>query len=186
MRIIAGIAKSRIIQSPKGLKIRPTSDRMKESIFNIIADKIINADILDLFAGTGNIGLEAISRGAASAVFIDNNKNAIQIIRDNIRLLGFQDKTEILKTDSISGLRKLGKSNRYFDIIFIDPPYLKKYEIPVLLEIAGLNLLKSEGSIILQHHRKSDLTKIIYPYHCIRQKRYGDTMISFFKIQSIG
>ena len=121
MRIIAGTARSLPLKTIDGLDTRPTTDRIKETLFNMIQQDVPDCYFLDLFAGSGQIGLEAVSRGAAKAFFIENAKNAAACIQDNIRFTKFEDACTLLQTDVISGLRTLEGKYR-FDLIFMDPP----------------------------------------------------------------
>ena len=178
MRIIAGIARSRKIKTVDDKKTRPTLDRVKESIFNILSPRIENANVLDLFAGSGNLGLEALSRGAKSAVFIDNRSSCIRIIRENYATLGFDTQVQINQGDVLA---LLGRIQGPYDLIFIDPPYQSDFEKPVLEKIAEHKLLAKTGIIILEHHKKTVLEKETLPFSCFRQKIYGDTMVSFFE-----
>lgn len=181
MRIIAGSARSRKLKTVPDQLTRPTADRVKESIFNILSDKVIDARVLDLFAGSGNLGLEAISRGASFAMLVDNRLDCIKVMQENSTALGFNGKTEIFKGDVLGMGAFISKTYGSFDLIFIDPPYLKDLELPVLELIAQHNLLQPKGWIILEHHKKTVLEKEKIPFSCIREKAYGDTMVSFLR-----
>ena len=182
MRIITGIAKGLILKTPKGLSTRPTSDRIKESVFNILNGIIdfSDKDILDLFAGTGALGLEAMSRGGAQVVFVDFETS--NIIRDNVNRAHFDDRSEIIRADVFKTLKKLADNQRQFDLIFCDPPYNKGLWQRALTEIDNLNLLKSEGLLIIEHgvdesleNNSSNLQIILKNIEIIRQIKYGHT-----------
>ncbi len=179
MRIIAGTARSRRLKTVPDRLTRPTADRVKESIFNILGEKILDARVLDLFAGSGNLGLESISRGAVFAMLVDNRLACIKVMQGNSTTLGFQSKIEIFKGDVFGMGAFISKVYGGFDLIFIDPPYLKNLELPILELITQHNLLRPDGWIILEHHKKTILEKEKIPFSCIREKVYGDTMVSF-------
>ena len=125
MRIIAGAFRGRLLRAPKGNRIRPTIDRVRESIFNIIAAEVAGAKVLDLFAGTGAMGLEALSRGAQFCCFVDQGEEAVRLIRENVQLCAAQERSRIIQGPAASAIRRLGSENELFDLIFMDPPYGK-------------------------------------------------------------
>lgn len=149
MRIIAGTARSLPLKTIAGMETRPTSDRIKETLFNIIQDDIPGSYFLDLFAGSGQMGLEAVSRGAEYAVFVENNKKACTCISDNIRFTKFEKQTRLMQADVISAIHSM-EGMYQFDIIFIDPPYKKSYEKEVLEHLADSSLLKENTLIIVE------------------------------------
>lgn len=181
MRIIAGEAKGRNLKSPTGRQTRPTSDRVKESMFNILGDRVPDARVLDLFAGTGNLGLEAISRGAKLSVFIDDNRDSIKIIYDNIKLLKYESCCEVYHNNALSALNILNKKDKSFDIIFIDPPYHSDI-IPKILEtISEAGIMSEYGVIISEHDIKDYLPEKVLNMERYRYTVYGDTALSFYK-----
>jgi len=145
MRIIAGTARSLPLKTVEGLDTRPTTDRIKETLFNIIQDEVPGCYFLDLFAGSGQMGLEAVSRGAQYAVFVENNKKAAACVEDNIQFTKFTKETKLYNSDVLSALRAMEGKYR-FDIIFMDPPY--KHE--VLTYLKDSSLLKENGMIIVE------------------------------------
>lgn len=155
MRIIAGTARSLPLKTIDGLDTRPTTDRIKETLFNMIQQDVPDCYFLDLFAGSGQIGLEAVSRGAAKAFFIENAKNAAACIQDNIRFTKFEDACTLLQTDVISGLRTLEGKYR-FDLIFMDPPYKKELEKEVLTFLSHSSLVKPSAKIIVEAALETD------------------------------
>ena len=157
MRIIAGTARSLPLKTIDGLDIRPTTDRIKETLFNMIQQDVPDCYFLDLFAGSGQIGLEAVSRGAAKAFFIENAKNAAACIQDNIRFTKFEDACTLLQTDVISGLRTLEGKYR-FDLIFMDPPYKKELEKEVLTFLSHSSLVKPSAKIIVEAALETDFS----------------------------
>lgn len=181
MRIIGGSAKRRILKSVSGLETRPVTDQIKESIFNILQFEITNTRVLDLFAGVGNFGLEALSRGAKSAIFVDLRKECIEALHENISMLKFGNQSEIIQGDVINSIHRLGKESREFDLIFVDPPYSKNFEIPVLQTLSQNKLLTTQGILVMRYHKKTSLDEKEISFTCIRKERYGDTMVAFFK-----
>ena len=157
MRIIAGTARSLPLKTIDGLDTRPTTDRIKETLFNMIQQDVPDCYFLDLFAGSGQIGLEAVSRGAAKAFFIENAKNAAACIQDNIRFTKFEDACILLQTDVISGLRTLEGKYR-FDLIFMDPPYKKELEKEVLTFLSHSSLVKPSAKIIVEAALETDFS----------------------------
>lgn len=149
MRIIAGTARSLPLKTLEGMDTRPTTDRIKETLFNIIQNEIPGCYFLDLFAGSGQIGLEAVSRGARYAVFAENNKKACACIEDNIHFTKFDKETKLLSSDAISAIRSL-EGKYKFDIIFMDPPYNHLYEKEVLECLKESSILKEDTLIIVE------------------------------------
>lgn len=149
MRIIAGTARSLPLKSVPGMETRPTTDRIKETLFNILQDDVPGSYFLDLFAGSGQIGLEAMSRGARYAVFVDNGKKAVACIEDNIRFTKFDKETKLYPSDVLSALRSM-EGKYQFDIIFMDPPYNQEIEKDVLRYLATSSLLKEDTLIIVE------------------------------------
>ncbi|MCR5734427.1 MAG: 16S rRNA (guanine(966)-N(2))-methyltransferase RsmD [Lachnospiraceae bacterium] len=156
MRIIAGDARSRKLVTPPGQDTRPTSDRVKETLFNVMAPYLYADSVfLDLFSGSGAIGLEALSRGALRCVFVENSKIALKCINENIKTCRYEDRSKVLPYDALSALRLLeGKEN--FDLIFMDPPYNKGYEEKVLEMLTDLSLLKEDGLVICESSVSTD------------------------------
>ena len=148
MRIITGKAKGCQLKTPKGMSTRPTSDRVKESLFSILGNEVEDVNVLDVFAGTGGLGLEALSRGASEAVLVENYKEAQACIRENIKATGMQDYARLMAMDVMQALRRLNELNQPFDIIFMDPPYRKDIEVDVIYYLLESSIVK-EGTIII-------------------------------------
>ncbi len=155
MRIIAGTARSLPLKTPEGMDTRPTTDRIKETLFNMIQQDMPGAYFLDLFAGSGQIGLEAVSRGAKYAVFVENNKKAAACIGENIRFTKFQDRSRLLVMDVMPALRSMEGKYR-FDYVFMDPPYQEALERDVLLKLSPL--LKEDSVIIIEASLGTDFS----------------------------
>ncbi len=149
MRIIAGTARSLPLKTIEGMDTRPTTDRIKETLFNVIQNEIPGSYFLDLFAGSGQIGLEAVSRGARYAVFAENNKKACACIEDNIHFTKFDKETRLIASDAISAIRSM-EGKYKFDIIFMDPPYNQLYEKEVLEYLKDSSILKEDTLIIVE------------------------------------
>lgn len=181
MRVIAGEFKARKLASLKGRKIRPTSDRIREALFSILSVKIENALVLDLFAGTGALGIEALSRGAFKTVFIDNSKESIQIINKNIEVCGIKERTEVILHDASNILSSKIFLSRKFDIIFMDPPYDKGLIGNIFENVGLLNVINDDSIIIAEHSiRENDLEKVA-GFDLYDKRTYGETLISFFR-----
>lgn len=183
MRIIAGTAKGIRLKTPKGMKTRPTSDRVKESVFGILAMKPVDAKVLDLFAGTGNLGLEAISRGAASAVLVDKNAQSIKIMLENVILTDLAGLAVICRDDVMQALRRFDCEGESFDLIFCDPPYNLGLVQKVLQAIDAGDVLRDGGVMVLEHSRHEKLPDGLKRIVAYRSEIYGETVVSFFTKQ---
>ncbi len=182
MRIITGLARGCKLKTPKGYDTRPTADRIKESVFNILSPFIRERVVLDVFAGTGNLGLEALSRGAASAVFIDQRAESIKIIRENAEHTHLEEKTQIIKGESLAILRRLEQNGQRFSLVFCDPPYSKNLCQQVLGFLAEGDLLEPQGLVIVEHAREDDLGGPWGSLLLIRNQTYGSTtQVTIFK-----
>ena len=181
MRVITGTAKGRKLRVLKGLDKRPTTDRVKESIFSVIGEKVCDADILDLFAGTGNLGIEALSRGARTALFIDNDAQATKTIEENLELTHFLNQSEIWTCDVFGALRRLHTISREFDVIFADPPYEKGFGGKTYIILEEKSLLKLQGIFILEHSISEEIPTDSDHMKLMTQKLYGQTAVHFFQ-----
>lgn len=172
MRIIAGTARSLPLKTVEGMDTRPTTDKIKETLFNVLQAEVPGAYFLDLFAGSGQIGLEALSRGAAYCVFIENNRKAAKCIEDNITFTKFDKESRLLVSDVISGLHTL--EGRYtFDLIFLDPPYRKGLEEDVLRFLFRSGIMKPDTKIIVEAALDTDFDYLEELGFCIvKEKRY--------------
>jgi len=179
LRIIAGDLKGRRLKSLPKSKIRPTSDKVKGSIFNVLREEVEDKTVLDLFAGSGALGLEALSRGAKEVVFIDSNDKSVKLIKENLNILNFSDKGKVIKLDGISFLRRFKKSKENFQLIFCDPPYLKGMAQKLVDLISKLDCLEKNGILVLEHHKKEILQGEM-DLILVKEKKFGDTIISFF------
>lgn len=182
MRVIAGSAKGRTLKGPpKGAPIRPVEDRVKEAIFSILFS-VENFRVLDCFAGTGAIGIEGLSRGAAHATFIDASRVAVGLLTENLARCGFEDHARILQLPAERALAQLGKEHAKFDLIFVDPPYGKNLVEPALQIIADEKLFTRDGQILIEHSTRD--TFAIPPTLVQSDRReYGQTAITFLAYQ---
>ena len=149
MRIIAGSARSLPLKTIDGRDTRPTTDKIKETLFNVLQADISSCKFLDLFAGSGQIGLEAISRGADFCVFVENSKKAVACIEDNIKFTKFNDKCQLLSMDAASSINRLNGKHK-FDIVFMDPPYDKQLEKDVMYQLSNSDILEDNAIIIIE------------------------------------
>ena len=184
MRVISGSARGRKILSPPDFRIRPTADRVKESLFNILNSLIAGYDdcrALDIFAGTGNLGIEALSRGATDVVFIDSHKESVALVIKNLRMLGFADRGRVIERDAISALRSLEKREPPFQLLFIDPPYRQGLAERVLEYLAASNLI-DERSLVIAEISSGELLPAAFESLTEFDRRvYGDTAIVFYR-----
>ena len=181
MRIVAGKFRSRLIQAPKGDQTRPTLDKVKEAVFSRIGPYFDGGIMLDLFAGSGQIGLEAISRGALYAVFIENNRKAAKCIEDNIAFTKFTKESRLLTTDVISGISSL-EGKYTFDIIFMDPPYRQGLEEDVLRFLSKSSVLKPDTMIIVEASLDTDFSYLDeLGFSVIKFKKYKTNMHVFIQ-----
>lgn len=181
MRVITGQAKGRKLKAPKGMNTRPTSDRTKESLFNIIGDRLLDKTILDLYAGTGAIGIEALSRGADSAVFVEKDPRVVKIIRENLALTGLTGQAEIICQDVDLAVSVLASQNRTFDMIFLDPPYLRNMLQNSIEKLDQYGII-TPGGLVIAESSKLDLLLDRYgSLLLLRRQRYGDTILSFYQ-----
>lgn len=180
MKVISGKLKGRTIKGYNINGTRPTMDRVKESLFAIIQDKINGSIVLDLFAGSGNLGIESISNGASVCYFVDNNYECIKVINDNIKTFNINEQSIILKRDYLDSLKYFRDNNIKFDIIFIDPPYKYNIKNELLKKIIDYDILNDYGIIVFEYQNEEDIDNDIN-LELIRNKKYGDKYISIYK-----
>lgn len=182
MRVISGSAKGHRLKAPDGISTRPTTDRIKESLFNILAPDLYGCEFLDLFSGSGGIGIEALSRGASRAVFVDSSDVCRKIIIENLEHTKLTERAEVFREDVFSALRMLSKKGESFDLIFLDPPYDKGLTETVLSDIVKYGILKDDGYIVAERSSK-------YPspetqgLRLLREKDYKTTVMAFMALE---
>lgn len=186
MRVVAGKAKGRRLKSLKGENTRPTSDKVKESLFSILGGLVMNAKILDLFAGTGSLGIEALSRGAEYAVFIDNDRNSVRVINENLNQCGFFEQALVIKKDVCSALVRLSVEERGFDLVFLDPPYDTDWAEPVLDLVVEHHLLAEEALVIVESGKENEINPETPHLTKRREAVYGNSKLTFFDIKPEG
>jgi 16S rRNA (guanine(966)-N(2))-methyltransferase RsmD len=181
MRIIGGEYRSRIIGMPKGAEVRPTQDRVRESVFNILAD-VNGKRVLDLFAGSGAYGLEALSRGADHVTFVENNSRCLATIESNIESLKIpESRYKVLRSSAYMVLDRLYRDEETFDLIFVDPPYHKDMAKKCLIYIDYYDILSPIGLVIAEHFKSDRLDAELNSLAPGTARKYGDTVITIFK-----
>lgn len=190
MRIISGKGKGKRLTALSSKKTRPILDRVKESLFNILGDSILDSIVLDLFAGTGSLGIEALSRGAKRCLFVDNSTNAIRVIKKNLKDTGFLKKTVVLKINAFRLAEFLKNKHIRFDLMLVAPPYKlldtdcrdRKRIFSLLDECVSREIINEKGVIVLQHHKKQMVSQESFKQlKVIDERRYGTTQLTFLR-----
>jgi 16S rRNA (guanine966-N2)-methyltransferase len=184
MRIIAGTYRSRQLKSLKGVALRPTSDMLRETLFNILGPHVEGSRFLDLFAGTGAVGIEAISRGASFVVFVENHAPAIRLIHENLSLLGIESGARVISSKAVAALAKLERNSAVaFDFIFLDPPYANEKVYKETLLALEKSRLAEDSAVVIAEHRKSfALPASLGRLQQFRTLRQGDATLSFYRL----
>jgi 16S rRNA (guanine(966)-N(2))-methyltransferase RsmD len=180
IRIIAGSAKGLLIKVPQGKNVRPTTDRVREALFNMLAPRIEGSRFLDLFAGTGANGLEALSRGAAECLFVEAHGPTLSLIAENAEALSLSSKAHRQCLDLTKGLARISGADAGYDIIFADPPYDFKDYLLILEQLAEGGLVRPSGTIVIEHSVRVDLPEEVDALKQVRTCRYGETALTFF------
>lgn len=183
MRIITGQFKGRRLKTLDGLAVRPTSDRMRETLFNILMPRIEDARFLDICAGSGAVGIEALSRGAAHVTFIESSRKAASVISENLRHCGITEHFQLVPRDAVTALKYFVQENRQFDIVYFDPPYDSEIYSPVLWPIAQHNLLAEDGIVIVEHRRQLPLAPNYDNLRPYREVVQGESVLTFFQME---
>jgi len=185
LRVISGLARGKKLKAPAGLHTRPVTDRIKEGLFNIWQMQIEGAVFLDLFAGSGSMGIEAISRGADYTIFVDNSPEAIKTIKDNLKNCGFKDKYALYKADAVKILLEFQRKQMKFDIIYVDPPFTNEEIFAQVLEaLDRACLLKEEGILAIRSYTKKNLPDNLDNLVKYRTKEYGESMVHFYGVKN--
>ncbi len=179
LRIIGGDLKRKKLHSPRGSMIRPSADRLRESIFNILSLRIQKTVVLDLFAGTGAFGIEALSRGAKFVVFIDKDQNSLSTIKRNIQSCDLLNKTKVIKWDIIKNLNCINAFKPDFNLVFMDPPYNRNIIQPALFNLLHSCSLKRGACIVIEHSVLEPIPKDNLEFKIADQRKYGKTLVTF-------
>jgi 16S rRNA (guanine966-N2)-methyltransferase len=186
MRVIAGEYRSRVLHAPRGLDTRPTSDRLRETLFNVLAPRIEGAVFLDLYAGSGAAGIEALSRGAREAIFVEQAEAALRVIRSNLAALRIQGNYALEPRSVSAGLRRLAEAGRQADLMFLDPPYARVDEYAVTLNLLGgecSGVLAPDALVVAEHEKRRELDKRYGRLVRYRVLKQGDAALSFYESQ---
>ena len=180
MRIIAGEMRGRQVKAVEGMQTRPTSDKVKGAIFSVLGDKVLDARVLDLFSGTGNLAIEALSRGSREAVLVEKSFEAHQVILKNLDQIGVSQKTNLFLMDAFKYIDRY--PNEVFDLIFLDPPYRKELVLKVLLALKKYSYLTPDGVIVAETANDEELSNdTIYPFEVRKSREYGDTKVWYLQ-----
>jgi 16S rRNA (guanine966-N2)-methyltransferase len=188
MRIIAGKFRSRQLKSLKGMALRPTSDKLRETLFNVLGELVVDSRFLDLFAGTGAVGIEALSRGAREAIFVEKHPPAVALIKKNLESLEIHKGARVLKSDALHALKQFAEGpsaeSARIAILFLDPPYAEELQYANVLRFLGeANLLAENAVVIAEHRRSLDLPETFGKLERVRVLRQGDAALSFFRFR---
>jgi 16S rRNA (guanine966-N2)-methyltransferase len=178
MRVTGGIGKGRRLKVPAGLRVRPTSDKVKQALFNILGDKVKDAVFLDLYAGVGGVGIEALSRGAGRVVFVDDSRDSLRVVKRNVEQTGFGERAQVIPHRAETFLRK---THERFDIVFLDPPYSLQPEIPLAL-VSDSEVLNPDAIVVAEHFKRQPSPKQAGRLTLYREAQYGDTVLAFYKL----
>jgi 16S rRNA (guanine(966)-N(2))-methyltransferase RsmD len=183
MRVIAGKFRSRVLKGPGPLRLRPTSDRLRETLFNILGPSVEDSLFVDLFAGTGAVGIEAVSRGARETILVESNAKAARLIRENLKSLDILSGAELIEALAVRGLEKMATRRLLADFIFLDPPYEKTCDSLEVLEfLDATHLVAPRGIVIVEHYWKTELPEFLTRLECTRQIEQGDAILSFYSL----
>lgn len=181
MRVIAGRFKGRALKGPIGLEIRPTTDRVKEALFSILGSHVVGARVLDLYAGTGALGLEALSRGATSVTFVERNPKAVQLLRANVHACGGADQTEIRVCAVETFLARFPSNAEPYGLVLADPPYEHTTDLTGWAALLPTNLLAEDTIVAIEHRKKFSPPNQLGPLRFVRTYGYGDTALSIYR-----
>ncbi|GAA4712768.1 16S rRNA (guanine(966)-N(2))-methyltransferase RsmD [Brevibacillus fulvus] len=184
MRVIAGEHRGRPLNAVPGKGTRPTTDKVKESIFNMIGPFFEGGVVLDLYAGTGSLGIEALSRGAEKAVFVEMDAKAFSVVKQNVAALRLDERAEIYKIEASRALKVLGKRALQFDFVFLDPPYAKQKVKENMEDLQKLGLLAEGAIIVAEHDAATELPQLVGHCRSVRQAQYGDTGVTIYRYET--
>ena len=183
MRVIAGKFRSRRLKSPGKLKMRPTSDRLRETLFNVLGPAVQDSLFVDLYAGTGAIGIEAVSRGARETIFVESHSASAKLIRENLKSLSVDGSVELMETDAVTALERIAKRRLIADFVFLDPPYdANEEQLRVLEYLDASHLIAPLGYVIVEHSVKTELPERFSRLERTRLLEQGDAALSFYRL----
>ena len=183
MRVISGSARGRKLKSPKTSETRPIMDRVKTALFDILAPEILGMRVLDLFAGVGSVGIEALSRGAAAATFVERSPEAFRLVRENLAITGLSDRAEVLRTDAFAYLQQAAASGRRYDLVYVAPPQYEGLARQALAQLDSAPLTEPDGLVIVQIHPQERGEVDNLPLTRLRrydERKYGSTLLLFY------
>ncbi|MHB8068652.1 MAG: 16S rRNA (guanine(966)-N(2))-methyltransferase RsmD [Desulfobaccales bacterium] len=180
MRVIAGVLKGRRLAPVRGL-IRPTGAKVREAVFDILGQTVAGARVLDLFAGTGALGIEALSRGAKNAVFVEDHPESLKVLRRNLESLDLGGRTRVLPVAVLSALKKLAIHDKKFDLAFLDPPYGGEAAVAALEGLAAAGIMAPGAAVVVEHGRRDQLPEAAGNLQRQELRRYGDTQVAFYQ-----
>lgn len=184
MRVIGGTHRGRRLAAPRGLRTRPTADRVREALFDILGPAVRGQRVLDLFAGTGAVGIEALSRGAAHVVFVERDRDAVRTLRANLSALGLsRDRAPVVVADAVTSIARLGRTEPPFDLVFLDPPYAGDLAARALTALAGSPVLGPGTRVVAQHFAKTVLPVVRGLEPGGEPRRFGETALTFFRAE---
>ncbi len=179
--MIAGSAKGRVLKAVPGMNTRPTTDKVKEAIFSMIGPYFDGGWVLDLFAGTGGLGIEALSRGAERAVFIDREKASVDVVRHNLAAAGVSDRAELYRNEAVRAVKALSKRETKFRYVFLDPPYRMKDMDELMAQLAEYGLLEDEAVIVIEHDAEHRYPETAAHFEQTKRSAYGDTAVTIYR-----
>jgi 16S rRNA (guanine966-N2)-methyltransferase len=181
VRVVSGICKGKTLKAVPGLSTRPTTDKVKEAVFNMIGPYFNGGMALDLFAGSGGLGIEALSRGMEKAIFVDRDGKAIQTIRDNLRICNLEDRAEVYRNDANRALKAIKKRSLSFDAVFLDPPYKQQQLHAILTELDRNQLIVPGGIVVCEHDKSANLPEKVGNLKVIKKEQYGIIHITIYE-----
>ncbi|GBD30602.1 Ribosomal RNA small subunit methyltransferase D [bacterium HR32] len=179
MRVGAGEAKGKRLRSPRGHRVRPTQDRVREAVFNALGSRVVDVEVLDLFAGVGTLGIEALSRGARRAVFVERDARAAELLRANVRAAGFADRAEVWRSDVLRAVRQLAERGDRFDLVLLDPPYRSGWVPRALRAVVQAGVLRPGGLAVAEFSRGESVEA--EGLRVVWRRAYGDTEVAFLE-----
>ena len=183
MRVISGRAKGKRLKAPSGMDTRPITDMIKEALFNVLGANVVNAKFLDLFAGSGSVGIEALSRDAQTVVFVDYSQDAIKTIKDNLNHCSLLYGYEIYKNDVVAAVKRLKKRQLLFDFIYVDPPFTQENIFPKIMTVLDeAHILEPDGTLIIRTPKKMHLQEKFNKITRFRVSNYGESTLNYYQI----